>query len=475
MKVMILGAGPAGLTAAKLLSDRKGSCEVFERDGQVGGLAKTIQYKGYRFDIGGHRFFTKIPWVQEFWRTILGDSFLRVPRLSRIYYNGRFFHYPLRPWNALTGLGLWRSFHVFLSYVRVKLFPFENEEFFEPYVVNRFGRLLYLIFFRTYTEKVWGIPCTQIRAEWAAQRIKGLSLWAAALHAFRPHKNKIKTLIEQFEYPLYGPGMMWEKVQELVESRGCRVHVNTPVVKLYHDYHRILEAVIQTRLGQRTVDANHFLSSIPLQQLIEMLDPPPPDAILKAANMLSYRDFITVNLIINKPSLFPDNWLYIHTDHVRTARIQNYKNWSAAMAPDPNTTSLGMEYFCFEGDRLWNLSSDELIEVAKRDLSFLKLAAPEDVIDGFVFKETKAYPMYNGDYRDYLSMIRGYLAQFENLQPMGRNGLHKYNNQDHSMLCARYAVENLGGAKYDLWEVNSDSEYQEEIRVEEGDRKRALA
>lgn len=460
-----MGAGPAGLTAAKLLSDRGVPCEVFERDSQVGGLAKTVQYKGYRFDVGGHRFFTKSSWVHSFWKEILGDHFMRVPRLSRIYYNGKFFLYPLRAWNALSRLGFLRSLHVLLSYLRVKIFPLENDEYFEPYVINHFGRLLYYLFFRTYTEKVWGIPCTELRAEWAAQRIKGLSLLSVALHALSPKNKNVKSLIEEFHYPVHGPGMMWEKAQKLVEGRGNPVHLNTPVVRLYHDDRRIAEAEVHTHLGPRRISATHFLSSVPLQQLIHMLEPAPPDPVLKAASSLRYRDFITVNLIINQASLFPDNWIYVHTAHTRVARIQNYKNWSAAMVRDPNTTALGMEYFCFEGDDLWNRSSEKLIELAKKELEFLRLARADEVVDGFVFKVTKAYPMYDGDYRTFVSMIRSYLAQFENLQSMGRNGLHRYNNQDHSMVCARDAVENLFGANHDVWEVNTDSEYQEEIRV----------
>ena len=306
-----------------------------------------------------------------------GHRFLRVPRVSRIYFGGKFFLYPIRPWNALFGLGLLKSLHVLLSYLRVRIRPLQKEEYFEPFVINRFGRALYELFFRNYTEKVWGIPCTEIRAEWAAQRIKGLSLLSAALHSLHWRKNIIKSLVEEFHYPVYGPGLMWEEVQKRVQESGNPVHLNTPVVKLYHDHSRVLEAEVQTHLGRRPVSARHFLSSVPLPRLIQMLDPPPPDPILEAASTLRYRDSITVNLIVNRASLFPDNWIYVHSDGARVARIQNYKNWSAAMVPDPETTSLGMEYFCFQGDDLWKRSSKQLIELAKKDLEILKLVHPK--------------------------------------------------------------------------------------------------
>lgn len=458
-----MGAGPAGLTAAKLLSDRGISCQVFERDSQVGGLAKTLSYRGYRFDIGGHRFFTKVPWVQRFWEELLGDSFIRVPRMSRIYCDGVFFQYPLRPWDALKGLGPRQSVRVLASYLWVQLFPLPQEDFFEPYVINRFGRVMYRRFFKGYTEKVWGIPCSEIRAEWAAQRIKGLSLLSAGLKALGISKGEVKSLIESFHYPLGGPGMMWETVEKKVREAGNEVHLNCPVLRIQHDGGKVRALEVDTPEGKRIVAGTHFLSSIPLRDLVERLDPPVPAEIREAAGTLRYRDFLTVNLVLDRARLFPDNWIYVHSDRVRVARIQNYKNWSPAMVPDPQTTSLGMEYFCFEGDSLWKSRDEDLIRLAAQELETLGLAPKDEVVDGFVFRETKAYPMYNGDYRYFLKLIRGYLERFENFQAMGRNGLHRYNNQDHSMLCARYAVENLFGASHDLWEVNTDTDYQEEV------------
>ncbi|MBI4446709.1 MAG: NAD(P)/FAD-dependent oxidoreductase [Acidobacteria bacterium] len=467
MKIAILGAGPAGLTAAKLLTDLGQPCEVFERDRQVGGLAKTPVYKGYRVDIGGHRFFTKIPWVNAFWKEILGEDFLEVPRLSRIYYDGRFYHYPLRGWDTLKNLGIERSLLSLLSYLKAQAFPRPNEETLEDYIVNRFGYRLYRTFFKSYTEKVWGIPCREIRSEWAAQRIRGLSFVSAALNSIGLGNKQLKTLIDEFNYPRLGAGMLWERVQQLVQSRGAHVHLATPAIRLLRDGSRIVEVEVGTHLGRRTVMATHFLSSLPLRNLIHMLDPPAPLPVRQAAQRLRYRDFITVNLVIRREVVFPDNWIYIHNPGTKVARIQNYKNWSSHMVPEPGTTSLGLEFFCFEGDELWSRSDAELIELAKKELRILKLAGHGEAAEGCVFRETQAYPMYNLGFREDLAMIRGYLSQFQNLQTMGRNGLHRYNNQDHSMFCARLAVDNLLGASHNLWDVNVDDEYLEEVRAGE--------
>jgi protoporphyrinogen oxidase len=463
LRVVILGGGPAGLTAGRLLIDRGVSCRLLERDAQVGGLAKTVEHAGYRFDVGGHRFFTKNQWVDGFWKETLGSEFQQVRRLSRIYYRDRFFHYPLQPWNAIRNLGLASGLGVMNSWLRVKIFPLKREDSFEAYVTNRFGRLLYEIFFRSYTEKVWGIPGSEIRAEWAAQRIKGLSLLSAVSQGFGLSRNHIKSLIDSFDYPTYGPGMMWEAVRRAIERAGQMVSTKVKVVSLLHDGAAIKKAVIADRDESEVIAGTHFLSSIPLADLVLLLEPAAPSHVLQAARRLRYRSFIAVNLILNEPSLFPDSWIYVHVPEVRVARIQNYKNWSQAMVPDPSTTSLGLEYFCFQGDEMWNQASDELVQMATRDLELLKLASSAKVMGGAVHREPQAYPVYDRDYQQAVATIRQYLARFSNLQAIGRNGLHKYNNQDHSMICARLAVENLFGAREDLWAVNSDHDYHEAL------------
>lgn len=467
---VIIGAGPAGLTAAYELHIRGEQSIVLERDAQVGGLAKTIRYKGYGFDIGGHRFFTKIDRVQQLWREVLGADFLRVPRLSRIYYKGKYFHYPLKPWNAFFGLGMWNTALVLASYLRAKLRPLPVEEYFDHYIINRFGRRLYEIFFRTYTEKVWGIPCSQIRADWAAQRIKGLSLSQAVKGAFLGNRDGgIKSLIEEFQYPRLGPGMLWERLEEKLNESENPVHLGREVREIRHENGRITAIVHCDAVNgkdRKLATGEAYLSSMALRTFVDRMRPLPPAIVVEAAHALHYRDFLTVNLILDRDNLFPDNWIYVHSPEVRVGRIQNFGNWSRDLVPEPHRTAIGMEYFCFEGDDLWSHTDEQLVELAKGELQQLGLAPAADVQDAFVLRVKKAYPMYNGDFAHNLMIVRDYLKQFTNLQLLGRNGLHKYNNQDHSMLTAFLAVDNLlQGDGHDLWQVNSDSEYQELQRV----------
>jgi protoporphyrinogen oxidase len=464
--VLVLGAGPAGLTAAHELAKNGVPSTVLEADEIVGGLARTESYKGYLYDIGGHRFFTKMDEVNRLWQEVLGADFIEVPRLSRIYYQSRFFYYPLRPLNAFFGLGLKNSAWVTLSYLRARLFPVLPEETFDAYVSNRFGRRLYYIFFKTYTEKVWGIPCEEIRAEWAAQRIRNLSFTSAVTNAlFRNGGARIKTLIERFQYPRQGPGMMWEKLRRSLEERGSRVVLGAPVVRVKRDGARVESVTVRRGGVEETFAGTHVVSSLALRDLVAAFDPEAPEDVRRAAEGLKYRDFLTVLLIVRRKDLFPDNWIYVHTPHIRVGRIQNYKNWSAAMLPDASTTSLGMEYFVNEGDELWSLPDAELVALAKRELEHLKLARADEVVDGTVKRMRKAYPIYDGAYRHNLDIVRGYLDSFENLQTIGRNGLHKYNNQDHSMMTALLAARNVCGARHDVWAVNTDLDYQEEVRT----------
>lgn len=468
-QTVIGGGGPAGLTAAWVLAKRGVLPLVLEQDSQVGGLARTAEYKGFRFDIGGHRFFTKVGVVQKLWRSMLGPEMLTRPRLSRIYYGGKFFDYPLKPMNALRGLGLWNAFLVLLSYLWIQIRPIRPEVSFEDWVSNRFGRRLYRIFFKTYTEKVWGIPCNKIGAQWAAQRIKGLSLFTAVVNMLMRGvrsggQKQIKTLIEEFEYPRLGPGMMWEAFHADIERMGGRVLLESPVQRIEHDGKSIV-AVEFGRSNRTRVEVDRFVSTMPLRDVVQKLSPPAPDHVRAAAERLAYRDFLTVALIIDAPTLFPDNWIYVHDPRVKLGRIQNFKNWSPDMVPDPRLTCLGLEYFCFEGDGLWTMTDADLVKLGSHEIAAIGLLGGANVIDGTVVRMPKAYPVYDEGFEAALAVVRDYLSTFANLQVAGRNGMHKYNNQDHSMVTAMLAAQNLLGDHYDVWAVNADDEYHEEAQV----------
>jgi protoporphyrinogen oxidase len=461
--VAIIGGGPAGLTAAYELSRKGVPCILLEQDGMVGGLARTVEYKGFRFDLGGHRFFTKAAVVNGLWRSMLGDEYLRRPRLSRIYYRGRFFHYPLRPLNIVLNLGPLTMASVLASYVWAKIRPVRPERSFADWVSNRFGRRLYRIFFKTYTEKVWGIPCERISSQWAAQRIRGLSIRTALLDMLKVGNGPtVKTLIQEFEYPRLGPGQMWEAFRTRIEAQGGRVDLNSRVTGVRHDGRRVGAIEIERDGVRRTQPVAHVLSSMPLRELVAAFEPAAPPTVREAASRLQYRDFLTVALIVGEPRLFDDNWIYIHDDRVRVGRIQNFKNWSPAMVPDPGKTCLGLEYFCNQGDDLWTMADADLVRLATREVESIGLVRPGTVEDGTVVRNEKAYPVYDDGYAEAIDRVVPYLRTFENLQPVGRNGMHKYNNQDHSMLTALLAVGNLDGAGHDIWAVNSDSEYLEE-------------
>ncbi|MEQ8469313.1 NAD(P)/FAD-dependent oxidoreductase [Coleofasciculus sp. E1-EBD-02] len=473
--VVIIGGGPAGLTAGYELLKQGIKPIVLEKADKVGGISRTETYKDYRFDIGGHRFFTKVGEVDQFWYEILADEFIQVPRLSRIYYQGKFYNYPLSLFNALSNLGIIQSCLILVSYLRAKLHAKLNPDFepetFEEWVTDCFGRRLYRIFFKTYTEKVWGIPCNQIRADWAAQRIQGMSLKRAVINAVFKSQNA-KSLIKEFKYPVLGPGMMWERCQEKLESQGAPVHLHTTVTRIEREGTRIKSITAKQGDETRQFTGDHFISSMPVTALLYRLDPPPPDHVLEAAKGLKYRDFLIVSLIVNQPDLFPDNWIYIHSPEFQVGRIQNFKNWSPAMVPDPSKTCLGMEYFCSEGDPLWELSDVELIELASREAIDLNIGVnQDDVEDGVVIRQHKAYPVYDGEYRKHLQVIQEYIQTFENLQTVGRNGMHRYNNQDHSMLTAMLAVKNILGENHDLWNVNVERSYHEEFTTKESPKK----
>jgi protoporphyrinogen oxidase len=469
-KTVVIGGGPAGLTAAYELGKAGVPCVVLEKDSDVGGISRTVEYKGYHFDIGGHRFYTKVDAVNAMWHEVMPHGeFLRRRRLSRIYYNRQFFQYPIQAKEALQKLGLFNSALIVLSYFRYKLFPMRPEDTFEANICNRFGRRLFETFFKHYTEKVWGVPCSQITADWANQRIKGFGLGQAmkkaVLGQFQPYKTNsgIKTLIDSFEYPRFGPGQLWRRVAQLILEGGGDVRPETAVTHIFHNHERILAVEAKHAGAYERIEGKHFISSMPIRSLIHRLDPPAPQEIIDAANRLQYRDFLTVALIINRAHLFDDNWIYIHEPSVKMGRIQNFKNWSPDMVADPNKTCLGLEYFCFEGDGLWGMSDVELVELGKHEIEVLGLAKATQVEDGAVVRQPKAYPVYDAHYEAALKTIRTWLKTLPNLQLVGRNGMHRYNNQDHSMLTAMLAARNILGEDFDLWQVNDDQEYGEEI------------
>ncbi len=464
--VVIIGGGPSGLTAGYELVDADVPVQVLEKHSIVGGIARTESYKGFMFDMGGHRFFSKSETVNNFWDKMLSDRFLIRPRQSRIYYRRKFFEYPMRAANAFRNLGLTESCLIMLSCLRWKAFPYKQEKTFEQWVTNRFGKRLYKTFFESYTEKVWGISCSELSADWAAQRIKGLSLKTAVLTALGKKDKGIKSLIESFKYPEKGPGMMWEEVASRVDAKGGKVHLNANVTSIQREGNKILSVESGGPAAQGSIvhSGTDFISSMPLSELVLRMDPPAPENVRLAAEQLSYRDFLTVGLVVNIPHVFSDNWIYIHDTNVKVGRVQNYKNWSPHMVPEEGQSSLGLEYFCNEGDSIWNMPDDELVELGKREMKSLGLLEVEDVVDGCVFRVEKSYPVYDSTYKEHLKVLREFIQGFENLQTIGRNGLHRYNNQDHAMLTGIIAAGNiLNDEQIDGWAVNEDRQYHEEI------------
>ncbi|GJE28428.1 NAD(P)/FAD-dependent oxidoreductase [Methylobacterium organophilum] len=475
-ETLVIGAGPAGLTAGYLLSKEGRDVTVLERDpSQVGGISRTVSHHGYLFDIGGHRFFSKSKAVVDLWDEILPNDFIDRPRLSRIYYKGKYYAYPLKAFEALRNLGLLQSAACVGSYLLARARPVREPKTFHEWVRNQFGERLFAIFFKTYTEKVWGMSCDAISADWAAQRIKGLDLGAAirdavvrslGLRKKKPAAGEpvIKTLIESFRYPRRGPGMMWEAAAERIAAQGGKVLLDRGVDGLRYDARTGLWTVTALRGdgARETFTARHVISSAPLRELVDALRPTPLSTF--NARALAYRDFLTVALIAKAREDFPDNWIYIHDPAVQVGRVQNFRSWSPEMVPDERFTCLGLEYFCFEGDGLWNASDAELVALAKREIGQIGLIAPEDVVDACVVRQPKAYPVYDEDYKAHVATIRRDLeSAFPSLHLVGRNGMHKYNNQDHAMMTAMLTVKNIlaGERLYDTWCVNEDAEYAE--------------
>jgi protoporphyrinogen oxidase len=521
---VIAGAGPAGLTAAlELLRQSDTTPIVFEADTQVGGISKTIKYAGNRMDLGGHRFFSKSEWVTRWWQEILpvapeqperggplrihyqggsrdlppgatgpvsSDAVMLVRRrLSRIFYRRRFFDYPLTlNASTLENLGLIEALKIGLSYGKAQLVPKSPEISLQDFLINRFGNRLYRTFFKSYTEKVWGVPCADISAEWGAQRIKGLSVSKALMHALKsPFRNSgdfaqkrtETSLIERFLYPKFGPGQMWEEVARRVSERGGQIHLYHRILGVEHQAARVTAVSVldeTTGLVQR-ITCDHFISTMPISDLIAFLQPT-DSQVKRIAGQLPYRDFMTAGLLLRRMKSMtdkrdrghangmpPDNWIYIQDTDVRVGRLQVFNNWSPAMVADPGTIWLGLEYFCRQGDDLWSKDDGRFVDFAAEELEKIGLIDRADVIDGKLVRVPKAYPAYFGAYGEF-DRVRAYLDHFINLYPIGRNGMHRYNNQDHSMLTAKSAVDSIvndGRCKQDIWRVNADDEYHEQL------------
>jgi protoporphyrinogen oxidase len=469
LKAIVIGAGPAGLTAGYELSKHGQKVVILEGDAEyVGGISRTVNYKGFHFDIGGHRFFSKAREVEDLWTEIAGDNMLERPRSSRIYYRGQFFNYPLKPMEALSKLGVWESAMCVLSFLRAKIAPKPNPKSFEDWVTNQFGERLFRIFFKTYTEKVWGMSCKEISADWAAQRIKGLSLGSAIYHAIIPkrkpkdRKDVVKTLIDTFRYPRLGPGMMWELCAEKIRANGGQIVMGRRAAGIKFDAAAKLWTV--TDHTGEAYTAENVVSSMPIRELIAAIEPKLPEAAQTAAQALRYRDFLTVGLILKERDKFSDNWIYIHDPSVKVGRVQNYKSWSPYMVPDPAFCCYGLEYFCFEGDGVWTSSDADLLKLATREVEAVGLGTAADVTDGVVIRQRKAYPVYDDAYQKHVDAVRVAIeAQCPGLHLVGRNGMHKYNNQDHAMMTAMLTAQNIlaGDKRFDVWAVNQDAEYHE--------------
>ena len=517
---IIIGAGPAGLTAAyELLDKTEIKPVIFEATDDVGGIARTVNYEGNRLDIGGHRFFTKSDRVLRWWYHILPlqgkpawddlahgreiplsqepgapdpartDRVLLIrERVSHILFLKKFFDYPLSlSLRTLSRLGLIRTSRITLSYLKSAASPIRPERSLEDFFINRFGRELYSTFFRDYTEKVWGVPCSRISPDWGAQRVKGLSIKRALADAAKAivrrdgsvSQNRTETsLIRRFLYPKFGPGQMWTEVARLIQERGGEVHLHHRIVGLASEGKRIATATVADEAtGQtRRVEGDYFLSSMPVRDLIAGLEPSAPDDVREIAAGLAYRDFITVGLLLKKlpmgsdghsggnHGLIPDCWIYIQEPHVRVGRVQIFNNWSPYMVADPSKVWIGLEYFCSQGDELWGMSRDGLVRFAIREMHELGFVEPADVVDATVIKTPKTYPAYFGTYQHF-GTIRNFTDDFANLFLIGRNGMHRYNNMDHSMLSAMEAVANIAtgiGSKDNLWSINPEGEYHEQ-------------
>lgn len=460
--VVILGAGPAALSAGLELNKKGFKTILIEREDKIGGISKTILYKGHRFDVGGHRFFTKSKEVNKLWHDTLGKDFVPTPRLSRIYYNRKFFMYPVEVKDTLLKAGIWTSIICVASYFKYKFFPIKPEKSFEDWVTNRFGQKLFKMFFQSYTEKVWGISTKKLSAEWATQRIKNLSMWETIKNAIFKPKEKVTSLIDEFYYPKYGPGMMYEKMAETLKKDGTEIMLSADVISLKKKGNRIEEVIIESKGSKKSIKGDYFVSTIPLSDTIKFITP----EIKKLENIqkdLRFRDFLSVNLILKKPDLFPDTWIYVHDPAVKMGRVQNYKNWSRFMTADKDHTPIGCEYFCNQGDALWKTDDKKLIALASFELEKIGLAKKEDIVDGLVYRMRDAYPVYMGKYKEAICEAKSVIDSIENLEVAGRGGMFRYNNMDHSILAGLFAARKIAGEKCDPWDVNEEKDYHEAV------------
>ena len=468
-KFIIVGAGPSGLAAAYELSKLKKETVIYEKDISVGGLARTIKYKNCNYDIGPHRFYTLNKEVDKFYNDILGDDTIKVKRLTRILYDNKFFLYPLSPFNTLLNLGFLKAIKILLSYfnsiLNKSIFRKKINNF-EDWVISNFGKELYITFFKSYTEKVWGISCKNISKDWAAQRIKNLSfinvIFNPILKKFK--KRKIKTLVDNFNYPKFGAGFFYEKLSEKIKENNTKINLNHTLVKIIHDNNIIKKIKIldkQNRILEK--EADHYILSNPFTQIVSLLDPPPPDEVLIAAKSLKYRHHIGVKLEIIG-TLFEDNWIYVHDPRVKMARVSNYKNFSKHMSVHDLKNPVTVEYFCFKNEEIWKKKDIEIISFAKKELLLAGIIDDSHTINNsFVVRSFDAYPVIEKNYEKYVDIIRNYLNSFLNIHPIGRSGMFKYNNQDHAIATGMYAARNIINDKFklDIWNINSEGIYVE--------------
>ena len=461
--MLIIGAGPAGLTAAWEAEKHGFKTLILESDKEIGGISRTVEKNGWRFDIGGHRFFSKADEVYQIWDEILDkEDFLLRPRMSRIYYKNKFYDYPLKASNALLNLGIIEAVRCILSYFYVRVFPPKNQDSFEDWVAARFGWRLYKIFFKTYTEKVWGVDARTIGSDWASQRIKNLSLMKAVLNAFHVNKSGeiITTLINKFKYPKYGPGMMWEAAYKKLIQKNHEILLSSKVVKINKENDIY---IVKINSGQEFKTKN-ILSSMPLAHLPITINPIPDNNVLNAGQNLKFRDFLSVAIVIDENDAFPDNWIYIHDPEVKVGRVQNYGSWSPYLVKE-GKTCLGLEYFVNIGDELWSMDDEKLIDLAIKELEKLSLIKTNSTLEGYVVRMPKAYPVYDLDYSKNIDVIKKWLSnEHKNIYPIGRNGMHRYNNQDHSMMTAVLSIRNIIlGEKNNIWKINLEEDYHEEF------------
>jgi len=462
-KVVVIGAGPAGLAAAQAAVQNRLPCLLVEQGSQVGGLSRTVAYRGFRFDIGPHRFFTKNQMVQALWEETLGADFLTVPRLTRIYSQGRFYLYPLKLGDVLAGLGPWASSKAVLSYLKQRAWPVSVHSY-ADWITRQFGRTLYETFFQDYTAKVWGVPGELLSPDWAAQRLRNLSLWRAIMGALHSQENgKVASLVDQFHYPRYGAGQMYTALAENVQQQGAEIALRTAVGQVTHTLNRITSVSLLGPHGHQEVPVSQVVASMPITDLVRRMFPRPPDQVLQAAWQLHYRSLVTVNLLLRRPPNLPDQWVYLQCPEVQAGRLHIGRNFSPAMVPDASLGSATLEYFCNTCGDLWRAADSTLVEIAKADLEQTGLIPAHDVLDGMVLRVEKAYPVYHRGYNQHLAVIRDWLAGFVNLHCIGRFGQFRYNNMDHAMLTGLLAVRRLLGEEVDPWAVNAEAEYHEEI------------